>query len=100
MGGEAGNTRDDDLVAGEARAVLRDALSHLTTRDDEDGALELVGDVPPDLAAPLVRALRRVAAELRADDERRGVAPRRGGRLNADAFMALFLRVTDRTGQP
>lgn len=88
-------TSDDDLVAGEPRRVLRRALSHLSTGRRADGSLELLGDVPPDLADPLVRAMGRVADELRADDERRGVAPRSGGRLTADAFVALLLRVTD-----
>jgi hypothetical protein len=83
-----------DIVAGESRAVLRDALSGVATRRRDDGILELVGNPPPELAAPLVRALARVEAELRADDEARGEPPRDGGRLHADAFMALLLRVT------
>lgn len=82
------------MVAGESRAVLRDALAGMTTRRRPDGTLELVGDPPPELAAPLLRALARVEAELRADDERRGAEPRTGGRLHADALMALLLRVT------
>ncbi|MDD7933564.1 hypothetical protein [Actinomycetospora straminea] len=86
---------DDDLVAGEPRAVLRDALAHLSTTRHDDGSVELVGEVPPELADPLVRALERVADELRADDERRGAAPRSGGRLHADTLIALLLRVTD-----
>ncbi len=83
-----------DVVAGESRAVLRDALAAVTTRRRADGILELVGDPPPELAVPLVRALARVAAELRADDESRGVPLRADGRLHADALMALILRVT------
>ncbi|MDD7940408.1 hypothetical protein PHK61_18440 [Actinomycetospora lutea] len=86
---------DDDLVAGEPRRVLRRALAHLSTQRRDDGSLELLGEVPPDLADPLMRALDRVAGELVADDERRGEVPRRGGRLHADAFVALLLRVTD-----
>ena len=38
-----------------------------------------------------------VGAELVADDERRGVEERSGARLQADAFVALLLRVTDPT---
>jgi hypothetical protein len=83
-----------DIVAGESRAVLRDALAGVATRRGADGILELVGHPPPELAAALVRALARVEAELRADDEARGDPPREGGRLHADAFMALLLRVT------
>ncbi|GAA4918132.1 hypothetical protein EV188_101607 [Actinomycetospora succinea] len=86
---------DDDLVAGEPRRVLRRALSHLSTQRRDDGSLELLGEVPPDLADPLMRALERVAGELVDDDERRGEVPRSGGRLHADAFVALLLRVTD-----
>jgi hypothetical protein len=86
---------DDDLVAGEPRRVLRRALAHLSTQRRDDGSLELLGEVPPELADPLVRAMQRVAGELVADDERRGEVPRSGGRLHADAFVALLLRVTD-----
>jgi hypothetical protein len=86
---------DDDLVAGEPRRVLRRALAHLRTQRQDDGTLELLGEVPPELADPLMRALERVADELSADDERRGEVPRSGGRLHADAFVALLLRVTD-----
>jgi len=85
----------DDLVAGEPRSVLREALAHMSTQRNDDGSLELVGDVPPELADPLVRALESVADELRADDAGRGVTPRSGGRLHADALIALLLRVTD-----
>jgi hypothetical protein len=88
-------TSDDDLVAGEPRKLLRRALAHLSTQRRDDGSLELLGEVPPDLADPLVRAIGRVTEELRADDERRGAEPRSGGRLQADAFVALLLRVTD-----
>jgi len=84
-----------ELVAGEPRNVLREAFAHMSTTRHEDGSLELVGDVPPELAEPLVRALERVADELRADDAGRGVVPRSGGRLHADALIALLLRVTD-----
>lgn len=86
---------DDDLVAGEPRKLLRRALANLSTQRRDDGSLELLGEVPPDLGDPLVRALDRVREELAADDERRGEAPRSGGRLDADAFVALLLRVTD-----
>lgn len=86
---------EDDLVAGEPRRLLRTALAHLATQRREDGSLELLGEVPPELGEPLVRALERVAGELVADDERRGEVPRSGGRLHADAFVALLLRVTD-----
>lgn len=86
---------DADLVAGEPRRALRKALAHLSTQRREDGSLELLGEVPPELADPLVRAIERVAGELVADDERRGEVPRSGGRLQADAFVALLLRVTD-----
>jgi hypothetical protein len=88
-------TTDDDLVAGEPRRVLRQALSHLSTTRNDDGSLELLGEVPPELADPLVRAMERVAEELMTDDERRGEVPRTSGRLTADAFLALLLRVTD-----
>ena len=85
----------DDLVAGEPRGTLREALAHLSTHRHDDGSLELVGEVPPELSDPLVRALETVADELRAGDERRGVRPRSGGHLHADALIALLLRVTD-----
>jgi hypothetical protein len=86
---------DEDLVAGESRAALREALASIQTRRRDDGDLEISGDVAPEVAEPLVRALDRVARELREDDERRGAAVRDGGRLQADAFVALLLRVTD-----
>lgn len=85
----------DDLVAGEPRATLREALARIHTERRPDGDLEVSGEVPPELAEPLVRALDRVAQQLRDDDERRGVEVRDGGRLQADAFVALLLRVTD-----
>lgn len=88
-------TTSEDLVAGEPRTVLREAFAHMSTQRNHDGSLELVGEVPPELADPMVRALERVADELRADDETRGVRPRNGGRLHADALIALLLRVTD-----
>jgi hypothetical protein len=84
-----------DLVAGEPRTTLRDALASIRTERLPDGSLDLSGDIPAELAQPLVRALDRVAAELIADDERRGGEVRAGGRLQADAFVALLLRVTD-----
>ncbi len=86
---------DPDLVAGEPRATLRDALASIRTDRLPDGTLDLSGDISADLAQPLLRALDRVAAELVADDERRGGEVRAGGRLQADAFVALLLRVTD-----
>jgi hypothetical protein len=86
---------EPDLVAGEPRAVLREALASIRTRRLPDGTLDLAGDIPAELAQPLLRALERVAAELTADDERRGAEVRAGGRLQADAFVALLLRVTD-----
>ena len=85
----------EDLIAGEPRAVLREALASIHTERRADGDLEINGEVPPDLAEPLIRALDRVAQELRDDDERRGAEARDGGRLQADAFVALLLRVTD-----
>jgi len=84
-----------DLVAGEPRALLRDALASIRTDRLPDGSLDLSGDIPAELAQPLLRALDRVSAELTADDERRGGEVRAGGRLQADAFVALLLRVTD-----
>ncbi|MCD2197009.1 hypothetical protein LQ327_26920 [Actinomycetospora endophytica] len=85
----------EDLVAGEPRGVLREALASIHTQRRSDGDLEISGEVPPDLAEPLVRALERVVQELRDDDERRGAEARDGGQLQADAFVALLLRVTD-----
>jgi hypothetical protein len=85
----------DDLVAGEPRAILREALASIRTERLPDGSLDLAGDISAELAEPLVRALERVAQELRDDDERRGAEVRAGGRLQADAFVALLLRVTD-----
>jgi hypothetical protein len=84
-----------DLVAGEPRTVLREALASIRTERLPDGTLDLAGDISAELAQPLLRALARVAAELSADDERRGGEVRAGGRLQADAFVALLLRVTD-----
>jgi hypothetical protein len=86
---------EPDLVAGEPRATLREALASIRTLRRPDGSLDLAGDIPAELAQPLLRALDRVAAELTADDERRGGEVRAGGRLQADAFVALLLRVTD-----
>ncbi len=88
-----------DLVAGEARSDLREALSVLRTRRLDDGSLELSGEIPERLAEPLVRAMSWVQDELRLDDAARAVhggpEPRAEGHLRADALMALILRVTD-----
>jgi hypothetical protein len=85
----------EDLVAGEPRATLREALASIQTQRRADGDLEISGEIAPEVAEPLIRALDRVARELRDDDERRGAEVRDGGRLQADAFVALLLRVTD-----
>jgi hypothetical protein len=77
--------------------VLRDALAAVRTRRRDDGHLELTGDIAPELAEPLLRAMERLGAELVDDDERRGADVRTGARLQADAFVALLLRVTDPT---
>ena len=90
QGGEAA-----DLVAGEPRAVLREALLGIATQRRADGSLELAGELPPRLGDPFARALERVADELHADDVRRGGEVREGGQLQAAAFMALLLRVAD-----
>ena len=84
-----------DLVAGEPRALLREALLSISTQRRSDGDLELGGELPPRLGDPFVRALERVADELHADDVRRGGEVREGGHLHAAAFMALLLRVAD-----
>lgn len=75
--------------------MLRDALAAVRTRRRDDGDLELTGEIAPELAEPLLRAVERIGAELVADDERRGAPVRSGARLRADAFVALLLRVTD-----
>lgn len=54
-----------------------------------------MGDLPPALAGPFARAHRRVADELAADDAAAGREVRAGGRLDADALVALLLRITD-----
>ena len=75
--------------------MLREALASIRTQRRPDGSLDLAGDIAAEHAEPLLRALGRVSDELAADDERRGVEVRSGGRLQADAFVALLLRVTD-----
>lgn len=91
----------DDLVEGEPRGVLREALLGLTTQrsDLPGGGLRLSGEIPPHLADPLMRALDRVSAEIQADDRCRGAAVRDGAQLQAAAFLALLLRVTDGPGE-
>ena len=91
-----GGVEGTERVAGESRAVLREALAHTRTRRRDDGTLELDGAVPPELAETLARALGRVADELHEADVARGGAVREGGELHAAALMALLLRVTDR----
>lgn len=89
--------QDDDLVMGEPRGVLREAMLGLATRRRRTpgGGLEFEGEIPKHLADPFVRALDRVGDEIQADDRRRGGAVREGPVLHAAAFMALLLRVTD-----
>ena len=88
--------QEPDLVAGEPRATLRDALAEHPHRAAARTARSTSpATSPAQLAQPLLRALDRVSAELVADDERRGGEVRAGGRLQADAFVALLLRVTD-----
>jgi hypothetical protein len=86
---------DDDLVMGESRSLLREALLSIRTERRPDGTLSLEGELPARLADPFQRALERTCDELAEDDRRRGVPVREGGRLRAAALMALLLRVAD-----
>lgn len=86
---------DDDLVMGEPRALLREAILTTRTRRRDDGAIELQGEIPAELGDPFLRALERTCDEIAEGDRRRGARVREGGELRAAAFMALTLRVFD-----
>lgn len=89
-----------DLVAGESRSVLREALTRLSTRRRADGGVEVNGELPAELGDPVERALGRLVEELRRHDERRGGPVRSERQLWPDAFMALVLRVADAGANP
>lgn len=80
---------------GEPRALLRAAFLATRTHQRADGALELSGEIPPELARPFQRAFDRVADELRAADELAEGPVRSDGQRRADALVALLLRVAD-----
>ncbi|GLZ29840.1 hypothetical protein Lesp02_20300 [Lentzea sp. NBRC 105346] len=55
---------DSNLIAGETRADLLLALSYFqTTEPSQEGRMSFTGDVPGDVALPLVRALKRIEAQ-------------------------------------
>lgn len=93
--GSADSADPTDLVMGESRALLREALLSVRTERRVGGGLSLEGEIPAHLADPFVRALERTCDELADDDRRQGGRVRTGGELRAAAFMALLLRVAD-----
>jgi len=86
-----------DLVAGERRDELLDALVEAQLSPAGDGVVRLSMHLPTN--CPLIRALMRVEAELilmDADAMARGrFEPRTSDQRRADAFMALALRAAD-----
>ncbi|MEV6339988.1 hypothetical protein AB0M12_35345 [Nocardia vinacea] len=92
---------DSDLVAGERRADLERALTYVSTEPQPDGGYIINGDLPPDVAPPFIRAIMRVEAELLLNDAELVTVdegePRTPEERRADAFVALILRVDDRS---
>ncbi|WP_433198361.1 hypothetical protein ACQP1G_03730 [Nocardia sp. CA-107356] len=92
---------DSDLVAGERRADLERALTYVSTESQPDGSYIINGDLPPHVAPPFIRAIMRVEAELLLNDAELVTVdegePRTPEQRRADAFVALILRVDDRS---
>ena len=89
-----------DLVAGERRDELIDALVQAELAPESDGVVRLSMNMPAN--CPLIRALMRVEAELMLMDAeamaRGRFEPRTNDQRRADAFMALALRAVDIPG--
>jgi hypothetical protein len=89
--------RDSDLVAGELRSDLVRAMSHLKIEDSPEGAAIMEGHMSGETAAPFVRAIMRVEAELLLQDANLftgGLAKHRTtAQRRADALVILARRV-------
>jgi hypothetical protein len=89
------------IVAGEPVDVLWETVRRIRTKNH---GRYVTGefDVPAELGAPFQRALMRVSAELLLQDADRlavgNVNVRTDEQRNADAFVALVLRVADAVG--
>lgn len=92
---------DSDLVAGERRVDLLHALSFVSTESGPDGEYIVNGDLPPEVAPPFIRAIMRVEAELLLHDAELVTVdneePRTPDERRTDAFVALVLRIDDRS---
>ncbi|MEV0295617.1 hypothetical protein [Nocardia sp. NPDC050710] len=92
---------DSDLVAGERRVDLLRALSYVSTESGPDGEYIVNGDLPPEVAPPFIRAIMRVEAELLLHDAELVTVdneePRTPDERRTDAFVALVLRIDDRS---
>ena len=90
------------MVAGESAALLVEAFSHIELGPVQNGMHRVSGVFEPRLAAPLIRALMRVEAELLLGDadlvseheHQLRTQPQRA----ADALIALVLRVHHTVG--
>ncbi|MBF6373541.1 hypothetical protein [Nocardia farcinica] len=96
-----GTAEDSDLVAGERRIDLLRALSYVQTESGPDGEYIVHGDLPPEVAPPFIRAVMRVEAELLLRDAELVTVgneePRTPEERRTDAFVALLLRIDDRS---
>lgn len=86
------------LIAGEPVDVLIEALQQVELQPTRNGMSSMSMRLAPRLAAPFLRALMRVEAELLLDDADRLATEDQEDRSHeqraADAFVALALRVS------
>jgi hypothetical protein len=92
-------------VAGESLIDLALALRELKPTRESDGWVQIQGEVPVEIGAPLWRALMRIEAELLSEDADR-VDPENGLEIRShdergyDAFVELIRRLGEATSLP
>jgi hypothetical protein len=84
-----------DLIAGEPLGALVEALVLVRFHHDPSGRWSRIsGDIPNELAEPVLRALRRIGDELSHAAKSNGVASERTPeQIMADAFVELYRRI-------
>ena len=89
--------KSTDLIVGESRDLLLQAVLLLRFRRNRVGLYDVSGTLPAVLAEPFIRALDRVEEELEAIDREGadGAMDRTPRQRRADAFVDLIDRVLE-----